>query len=358
MFRKPSTLDRYIAGQIVAGAAIVGAILLGIAWFSQIIRLLSYLVNNSLSFWTFIKMTSLLLPDLIVIIMPIAIFSVILFVYNRLIADRELVIMEAAGLPPKRLARPALIVAAAGMIVAYACTMFVAPAGSRAYRNMISSSKNDLSALLIKEGEFNQLTQGVTIYVKSAFNNTMSDIFVNDSRRSGMARTIIAQKGIIRPSKDSAILILENGSIQEKNGDKYTFGTFEHYTADLGLVSQQEERSPNLDEFSALDLLFARERGLAHSDNHYLRIMVELHRRLLSPLMNVLFALIALAAIFSSPLISRSASRHSIIAAAVMVGAQIGLISSYDAMAINRYIWPVVYISAIGGIIFLARRLK
>ena len=88
-------IEKYISKQILFGLLIVSSILLGIAWFSQIIRLLSYLVNNNLSMWTFLKMTSLLLPDLVSIILPIALFAVVLFVYNKLISDKELIIMEA-----------------------------------------------------------------------------------------------------------------------------------------------------------------------------------------------------------------------------------------------------------------------
>ena len=342
-FKGWKLIDRYIATQVLFGLLIVTLILLGIAWFSQIIRLLSYLVNNNLSMLTFLRMTSLLLPDLFVIVAPVALFTVILFVYSRLLADKELVIMKSAGLTPKQLARPALAVAFLIMAFAYYATLYLSPVYSVKYRTLAFEARHDLSALLIKEGEFNQLVQGVTIYVRSAANNILSDIFITDSRTKGSSRTIIAERGVVTTTRNNIILSLENGSIQEKSNDKYTFGRFDRYTADLGIIAASEVRRPRADELGFFELIYARELGYAQNDAIYSRYLVQLHRRLLSPLHNVIFALLALLAVLKAPLSNRTGGFGPTLAVVCMVAFQALFIAVHNMLSVHRFLWPLVY---------------
>ncbi|MDR1477193.1 MAG: LptF/LptG family permease [Rickettsiales bacterium] len=340
-----SIIDRYIAGQVLFGLLVVSLILLGIAWFSQIIRLLSFLVNNNLSMMMFLRLTSLLLPDLIVIIMPVSLFAVVLFVYNRLVSDKELVIMESSGLTPKQLSRPALAVALLVAAASYFVTLYLSPVYSVKYRNFAFEARNDLSSLLVREGEFNQLTQGVTIYVRSSANNTLSDIFITDARIAGNSRTIIAERGIVTTTKSNIILALENGSVQEKSNGKYTFGNFDRYTADLGVISTSSARKPKADELGFFELIYARELGYADGEEVYTKYLAELHKRVLAPLYNVVLALVALISVFKWPLNRRVVGMGPVFAVVGLVACETFFISAYNLMGVRRYLWPFVYLA-------------
>jgi lipopolysaccharide export system permease protein len=342
-FEHFSIIDRYITRQILLGLVIVSSVLLGIAWFSQIIRLLSYLVNNNLSILTFLRMTSLLLPELVVIILPVAIFAVVLFVYNRMVSDKELVIMEAVGMTPRMLARPALRVSLAAVLFSYFLTLYLSPIYSVKYRTFAFEAKNDLSALLIREGEFNQLTAGVTIYVRNASNNVLSDIFINDARSEGGMRTIIAERGVVTTGRNNIVLSLENGSIQEKSKGKYAFGSFSKYTADLGVIATAGTRSQKANELGFFELVFARELGYA-DESRYAKYLLELHSRLLRPLYGLIFVLIALIAVLKSSLGSRTGGRNTALAICAMAGMQMLFISMDGFLVMYRRAYPLVYL--------------
>ncbi len=351
---KINIIDKYIAKQILFGLFIVSSILLGIAWFSQIIRLLSYLVNNNIGFLTFIKMTTLLFPDLLVIILPIAIFAVVLFVYNKLVSDKELVIMQAVGMSARDLARPALWIATIITLICFYITLHLSPIYAVKYRTFLFDANNDISALLIQEGEFNQITDGLTLYVKSSKDNILSDIFINDQRVKNRARTILAEQGIVSTSNNNVSLSLVNGSIQEKNKNRFTFGSFERYTADLGVIAKNSARSKKASELKFFELIFARELGYATEDN-YSKYLVELHKRLLEPLYNILFTLIALIAIFKAPLNKRSNSRNMIFAVSSMAGIQMAYIAFFNLLRVHRNLYPLVYAITITTIFVLFR---
>ncbi|MCR5506626.1 MAG: LPS export ABC transporter permease LptF [bacterium] len=347
-------IDKYIIKQILFGLFIVSSILLGIAWLSQVIRLLSYLVNNNIGFWSFLKMTSLLIPDLLVIIFPIALFAVILFVYNKLTSDKELIIMEAVGMSARDLSRPTIILSIIITLICFLVTLYFSPIYATKYRTFIFDNQNDVSALLIQEGEFNQITEGLTLYVKSSQDNILSDIFINDQRQKNRVRTILAEQGIVSTTNSNISLALVNGSIQEKAKDKYTFGTFEKYTADLGVIAKNSVRSKRPAELSLFELLKAKDLGYA-DEQTYPKYLVEFHKRLIQPLYNIVFALIALLAIFKSALNKRSNSKNMIFAISGMVGYQMLYISLFDLIRVHPNLYPIVYVVTLFSIIVMLR---
>lgn len=351
-----SIIEKYISKQILFGLLIVSSILLGIAWFSQIIRLLSYLVNNNLSVFTFLKMTSMLLPDLISIIGPIALFAVVLFVYNRLISDKELIIMEAVGMNIRQLAKPAVYIAVFMTILLYLITLRIGPIYAKKYRTFAYEARNDLSALLIKEGEFNQLTSGLTIYVKNANNNILTDIFINDQRSANGIRTILAEQGIINATKNNITVTLENGSIQEKTKGKYTVGNFERYTADLGVIATTSQRNLSPSELGNFEIVFARELGYADAKT-YPKYLVELHKRLIMPLYCLMFTLIALIAVLKAPLNKRSENKNMIFAVIGMVAIEMGYISLFNFLRVKMNLYPLIYLLTFAIIYVLFRLL-
>ena len=80
--------------------------LTAIIWLTQSLRFIELIVNRGLPFSTFLYLTVLLMPAWLAGVLPIAVFAAVLFVYNRLINDRELIIISAVGVSPARLARP------------------------------------------------------------------------------------------------------------------------------------------------------------------------------------------------------------------------------------------------------------
>ena len=104
------SINSYIAKQLLTAVLVVVVTLTCVIWLSQSLRFVDMIVNRGLPLATFVYLTMLLLPTWLSIVMPIAGFAAVLFIYNRMTGDREIVVLEASGLSPMRLARPALLV--------------------------------------------------------------------------------------------------------------------------------------------------------------------------------------------------------------------------------------------------------
>ncbi|HJO73075.1 MAG TPA: LptF/LptG family permease, partial [Rhodospirillales bacterium] len=120
---------KYVLWQLLVGMILVTAGLTCVIWLSQSLRFVEMIINRGLPVGTFTYLTMLLLPNFLSIIMPFALFTVVVFTYNKLITDRELVIMRSAGLSQITHVSPAVtrIIPTSSCHSTYLVMPFIAP---------------------------------------------------------------------------------------------------------------------------------------------------------------------------------------------------------------------------------------
>ncbi len=99
-------IERYVLK--IAGAAFLSAlgVLTAVIWLTQAMRDFDLMTTKGQSILVFFHITGLIIPSLVMVIAPIALFIATIFSLNRLNGDSELVVTAAAGLSPFRLFRP------------------------------------------------------------------------------------------------------------------------------------------------------------------------------------------------------------------------------------------------------------
>ncbi|HEV7959492.1 MAG TPA: LptF/LptG family permease, partial [Rhizomicrobium sp.] len=96
--RRPwNRLSWYVLGMLLGPVALLTFLLTCVILLTQSLKLLDLVINRGQSAPTFIYLTVLILPGLLVIIVPIAFFFGTLFTLSRLAGDSELVVMSSAG---------------------------------------------------------------------------------------------------------------------------------------------------------------------------------------------------------------------------------------------------------------------
>src|SRR5690348_14702855 len=103
-------LTRYIFRQLFFTVLVTTLMLTCIMWLAQSLRYIDFIANKGAPLLIFCEMVVCLLPNLLVIVAPIAVLIGILFVYNKLIADHELIVMQASGSGYWQLAKPAVLI--------------------------------------------------------------------------------------------------------------------------------------------------------------------------------------------------------------------------------------------------------
>ncbi|MGH6685020.1 MAG: LptF/LptG family permease, partial [Pseudolabrys sp.] len=118
-------LSTYVLGQMIGPTILFAFLLTAVIWLTQSLRLLDLVINRGQSAPTFLYLTILIIPSLLVIILPIAFFAGTLFSLNKLNSDSELVVMSAAGFSRAQIALPVLLAAAIVMALTYLCGLYL-----------------------------------------------------------------------------------------------------------------------------------------------------------------------------------------------------------------------------------------
>jgi lipopolysaccharide export system permease protein len=313
-------IDRYLLRQLAVALLAVTVGLVALIWLTQSLRFVELVVNRGLSFIVFLRLTGLLIPNFVAIILPITTFVVVQFVYQRLSSDRELTVMRAAGLSPFALARPALTQGALVTALALLLNTWIVPASFTAFRQYQWEIRNRLAAFLLQEGVFTTVSDNLTVYVRSRDpDGTLHGILIDDARQPNSHATILAESGRLLPGDDAPRVLLINGSRQEIDHQtgRLNVLTFAQNTLDLTPDRKAEDtrfRDPG--ELSMAELL----RPDAAAPGEAVKWRVEAFRRLSTPFTVLSFTLVALVSVLTGAFRRHGGLLRPVIAIGVVVG--------------------------------------
>ena len=296
---QPTRLDRYIFRQLFWALVAATLGLTALIWLTQSLRFVELVVNRGLSLVVFMRLTGLLIPSFIAVILPITTYVVIQFVYQRLSGDREVTVMRAAGLSPFALARPALTLAVLAMVSGYALNIYVVPASLAAFKEFQWEIRNKVVAFLLQEGVFTSISDKLVVYVRSrSIDGSLHGILVDDARDPAVHATILAESGQLLEGAHGPRVLLLNGSRQEvdRQTGRLNVLTFRENEIDLANAAGPEAtRPPDMSEVGIVELLNPR-RALARDVPKWI---AEAHKRLAGPLGSVSYALVALVSVLT-----------------------------------------------------------
>lgn len=353
-----STLDRYVFRQLLVALVSVTIGLVALIWLTQSLRLIELVLNRGLSIRVFLELTGLLIPNFIAVILPITVFVVVQFVYQRLSGDRELTVMRAAGISSWRLSRAALTLTLGVVVTCYTLNLWLVPVSYTAFREYQFEIRNRLAAFLLQDGVFTPISDDLTVYIRGRDRDgTLRGILVEDARQKNSRATILAETGRLVDGRDGPRVVLHNGSRQQidRVSGRLNVLTFAENTIDLATTNKaNEQRYRDAAEMTTDELLsppstvFARDIG---------KLKVEGHRRLTTPLTAASFAMVALLSVLSG----RFQRHGNIVRPLLAVLSVVGLLALGLAIgnlaARQTELIPLIYVHATVPGLFCAWRL-
>jgi lipopolysaccharide export system permease protein len=346
-------LTFYLLRQMTVAAIMTAAGLTFAIWLSQSLRLLDIIVNRGLSIGLALEFLMLLLPSLVALLLPIAVFIAVMVVYQRLSSDSELVVMRNAGVSDMGLARPAILFGCVATIITYGLTLYAIPASMRSYHDIQRDFAGNIAGVLIEAGVFSDLAPGVTFFAHARDRSGgLSGIIVDDSRDPARRLIYTAERGVIAPSADGPRAVLQNGTYQETNTKTGQVSVlyFDHTTVGLGNLfgHSNGQRRRGSDELYLGELWSGVDAG-NDADARW-RMRVEAHRRLVDPIYCLAMALIAAGCLVTSAQPRQGQNLQMLIASGyaglLMIGAFAlrGVTEGTDALAPAVYALPILAI--------------
>lgn len=345
-------IDRYLLRQLLGPVALATLALTAVALLSQSLAGLDLIVNQRQSALVFLKVTLLYMPQLINLILPVAVFVAALVALNRLHTEQEIVVCFAGGMSRWRVISPAIRLACTIAFLALIMNIFVQPAAFRTLRQELFQVRTDLAATLVREGEFTEPAPGLTVYAQSVDGQgNLRNLFIHQTKADGGTTTYTAEKGRVGRAQGRPVLFMTNGSNQEfSSRGVLNYLTFEEYIFDLSPMAASDELIHYKPSDRWLHELFFPDLQQDWERRNRLDLLAEGNARIASPLYNIAFMTLALAAIIGGGFSRLGYGRRIIVMGAVAAGVRLVGFLAQSASEDSAWLNILQYVVPLGAI--------
>ena len=322
-------------------------------WMTQALRAFDLVTGQGQSIGTFFRITVLLLPGLATIVSPIAILIAVIYTFNSLNLDSELVVINASGASQKTLLKPVLVMGLIGALFMAMMTLYFTPLSLRLWRTLITEVRAGIVTTVLREGQFMKISEGLTFHLRRRSpDGTLDGIFISDDSSSENTVTYLAENGIILDNPLGTFLIMRDGTIQRRNKSDGAISMieFSSYAFDLSTFASRS----NVPAFRPVERSTAYLMNPSPEDRYYQthpeRFYAELYNRLSAPLYAFVFAVLPLAYLGQAE--STRNGRGLTITAAVLLALSIRLFGYYlgSVAETNFFIIPLLFLLPIGTV--------
>lgn len=349
-------LTKYTLKQLIVSFTLVLLGMTALVWLTQSLRMIDMIVTKGVPVHIFLEMTLLILPNFIQILSPLALFAVILFVFSRMQADKEVMVMQAIGMSNRQIMRPVLVFAIFLTAIGYFLTIQMIPHSFEKLSELRWKVRNDLSHLLLQEGQFNTFNNGLTLYIKERLGDgSVRGVMAYDAKNPQNISVLIAEKGFIFQQEAGFQLVFQKGTRQEFNPDTKQFSIlkFDKYTMFFSdKKGAAEPRSLEAGEYSLSYLLSVKPEDV-QSEALYRKYKVEALKRLTKPFYNITFAILAMFGILA-PFYNRRGQMgriNFVVLAALLIQS---LALAFENLAAKNLIFtPLLFINALLPIVLI-----
>lgn len=346
-----SQLDKYLFSQSMKPLLMITLCVTAVVWLTQILQRVDLMVEDGGGLSAFLKVTVLIVPNLLTVITPFTMFAAALFILNRLKGDSELAVMSASGASTLRVARPLLFLAVLGTLFTYYLNMDLMPRSYRVLKETIQTVRNDIAKSLIRAGEFTTVTEGLMVYAEEVRpGGQYLGMLIYDERDPRSPKTYMAEAGLYRNSIFGPRLHLARGNSQVVGNDGEIDITVFQETA-VDLTEYQQSGGPGYMEPTEryISELLWPDMNVPYDVQQQGVLIAEGHSRLANPYYNILFVLIAMLALLRGPFNRNGYSRRILAAAGIAILVRVIGFTVENVAATSTSLNFLQYVVPIGG---------
>jgi len=339
-----NTVSAYVFRQALGPLlAILGA-LAAIAILTQGLNQLDIIITNRRAGFAFAWVTILALPQLISLILPMAVFIAVVYALNRMQSESEVAVLYGAGVSRQRIAGPIMQLATLAALAHLAINVVIQPAAFEERREVFYALRTDIASSLIEEGSFTFPTEDLTLYARErGGGGELRDLLINDARPD-YPITYTARAGAIVTIDGRPSIVMRDGQVQRQTEDgAVDVLDFDRYVLQLGEDFQEPELFFLKASDRTLYQLFFPDLTTHYDQRNVEQFLAEAHARLSAPLLNLALAMVALAGVLVGEFSRRGYGRRIIIASVVALLVRLAALAVQAAAAEDPELNPLQY---------------
>lgn len=290
-------IGRYIFRQTAGALAMILITLTLIIWMTTALQKLSLMTAQGQSFFTFLSMTFLVMPNLIAVVAPVALLISSLHTLNRLSGDSELIVLSASGATVWRVLKPYLVLAVLVAAAIWTTNAWLTPQAMRTLRELLIQVRSDVVGSALQAGQFAHPEAGFTVHFRARDDatNELLSLVIDDERDPKQSMTYLAERArFVKQDGNRMLLVMRNGNIHRKNPKEHDthIVTFDSYVFDLSHFGPKEGATDYKPRERFLHELLWPDPNDVYFKQNAGKMRSELHDRLSNPLYAFLFVLL------------------------------------------------------------------
>jgi lipopolysaccharide export system permease protein len=228
-------------------------------------------------------------------IIPLALMLGLLLAFSRLYRDSEMAVLTAAGIGPRRLLKPLMLLVVPVVVVVGLCSLWLGPWALRTAQHMLDHANRSLVVSGLDAGKFTVLSSGAVVYVSaiSPDGTGLSRVFMHRAE-DNRVDVVTARRGqmFFEGERDRYLRLEEGFRVEGPAGPGLDYRLIRYKSNEVALP----DRADTLDKDDPALLPTPQLLGDPRPDAN-----AQLHARLTPPLLALAFALLTLPLSRSSP---------------------------------------------------------
>ena len=294
---------KYFFYEFIRYFTVVLFALTAIIWTIQAVNFLDLVVEDGHAFTIYLLYSSLTLPKILTKLIPFSFLIASILTILKFEKDNELIVLWTSGLNKIHMVNLLFRISLLIMFLQLILSSLITPETLNFSRGLLKSSQLQFVPSLLKEKQFNDTVEGLTIFVnKKNPDGKYENIFIRDdgnvlTKISSGSSTIFAKSGYISESEKN--LILFDGNIQKLEADgSINIITFEKTQLNLSGLTTKTISEPKIQETSTIQIIKCMQKKIVQSHNckqqekELLEAKIEINKRFGMPMFIPLISLI------------------------------------------------------------------
>ena len=255
------TIYKYFFYEFVIYFTVTLFALAAVVWTVQAVNYLDLVTEDGHAFITYFYYSLLTLSKVLTKLIPFCFLTAIILTIIKFERDNELIVLWTSGLNKIHIVNLIFRISVLVMLLQLLLTNIFNPTLLNFSRTLLKNSQLQFIPSLLKEKQFNDAVEGLTIFIeKKDENQIYKNIFIRDDGKilskiaGSSSSTIFAKSGHM--SEDEKNLILYNGNIQKLNDDgDVNIIQFQKTTLNLSGISTKSISEPKMQETPTIQIL-------------------------------------------------------------------------------------------------------
>ena len=255
------TIYKYFFYEFIIYFTVTLFALAAVVWTVQAVNYLDLVTEDGHAFTTYFYYSLLTLSKVLTKLIPFCFLTAIILTIIKFERDNELIVLWTSGLNKIHVVNLIFRISVLVMLLQLLLTNIFNPTLLNFSRTLLKNSQLQFIPSLLKEKQFNDTVDGLTIFIeKKDENHIYKNIFIRDDGKilskiaGSSSSTIFAKSGHI--SEDEKNLILYNGNIQKLNEDgDVNIIQFQKTTLNLSGISTKGISQPKIQETPTMQIM-------------------------------------------------------------------------------------------------------